>query len=518
MYEIVSLPHKGQRKALFEDCEAERKANIEEISKLKKENTDLVTSLHEYSSSTAKLDIQKRKIEFLIGPIENKEGGEVHELLDLQLIDKSKQLDLLRYHIKERRNHLSKLGKKYQILLSEQAKRDAILKVDVPVKKTVCEIQNSIHAVEVQLREAEHIKSRYQSIRNSLSDDAAKFESKIKKIEEDLQAQKTEIHNLQQILQIAVKMKNSARRVLVLEEREAVSSAKQRETQLDEGRRLVTARKAELESLEKKIYQSGKLTARPEPEGAEEITNQLDNDKSESTICPLNDLEKSFETLKAATGAPTAEKTLEKFSVQRDTLNRLEALRAKAETQKEKLEKKIERRAAELEYQKYAQVKDIEKTSGEAERNNKLLQELHQRTKIYKESTNQSNAMILTILAGLRKLYMHINPTGIIYEEPLVILENIKKESEKLIHSCRGPAEHLSTKDENISDDKWLPTPYIKLISKTPISQQGTPAPPPGSDEEEEVPSRGHLKRQAQIVVDARSRRKNIKMQLPKRL
>lgn len=38
-----------------------------------------------------------------------------------------------------------------------------------------------------------------------------------------------------------------------------------------------------------------------------------------------------------------------------------------------------------------------------------------------------------------------------------------------------------------------------------------------GSDDEEEVPSRNYLKRQAQLVVDAKSRRKNIRAQLPKR-
>ncbi|KAL3277190.1 hypothetical protein HHI36_012541 [Cryptolaemus montrouzieri] len=68
-------------------------------------------------------------------------------------------------------------------------------------------------------------------------------------------------------------------------------------------------------------------------------------------------------------------------------------------------------------------------------------------------------------------------------------------------------------------DEKWLPAPYIRLMAKTPVSQQGTPpVPPVGSDDEEEVPSRGHLKRQAQLVVDAKSRRKNLKMQLPRRI
>lgn len=35
-----------------------------------------------------------------------------------------------------------------------------------------------------------------------------------------------------------------------------------------------------------------------------------------------------------------------------------------------------------------------------------------------------------------------------------------------------------------------------------------------GSEDETEVPSRGYLKRQAQLVVDAKSRRKNIRMQI----
>ncbi|XP_045467633.1 synaptonemal complex protein 1 [Harmonia axyridis] len=512
----------GQRRALFEDCEAEKKANAEEISKLKKDNTDLLTSLHEYTSSTAKLDIQKRKIEHLIGPLEGKQGGEVQKLLDLQLIDRSKQLDLLRYHTKKRRDTLAELGKKFQILVSEQAKKETMLKVDVPIRKASCEIQNNIHAVEVQLREAEHIKNRYQVIKDTLSDDAAKFESKVKKIEEDLLEQKNEIDRLQKILKEAVGLKNQARRVLLQEEKETFSLAKQREKQLEEGRTLVSARKTELECLEKKIYQTGKITARPEPEGAEEAANQYDDDKSESMLCPLDVLEKCFEKLKAATGAPTAEKTLEKFSNQRDTLSRLEALKAKAEAEKENLEKKVERRKAELEFQKYAQVKETERKSGEIERKNKLLLDLKEKTVQCRESSKQTETIMQAAMTNLEKLYLQLCPMAIIPKEPMVILEHIKRESKKLIESYKKhkEAELLSTKDENIyQDEKWLPSPYIRLMSKTPISQQGTPPiPPVGSDEEEEVPSRGHLKRQAQIVVDAKLRRKNIKMQLPRRI
>lgn len=87
-----------------------------------------------------------------------------------------------------------------------------------------------------------------------------------------------------------------------------------------------------------------------------------------------------------------------------------------------------------------------------------------------------------------------------------------------------------------MNEEKWLPPSYSGLILRTPVPQQGpTPVPTPGSgkknscflifeinlfysgsDDEDDVPSRSFLKRQAQLVVDAKSRRKNMRIPLPK--
>lgn len=95
----------------------------------------------------------------------------------------------------------------------------------------------------------------------------------------------------------ATRMRNSARQNLLQEERSTNATSVQKEKEAIEGRRLVNERKIELERLERKIFQTGKISVRPEPEGAEE------NAKDHSTTGhPVDSIAQQFEILKKATG------------------------------------------------------------------------------------------------------------------------------------------------------------------------------------------------------------------------
>lgn len=61
-FEVALLTNflEGQRKALFEDCEAERKANADEVLQLKKEISNLVVVLHESVSPIARYRLPTR--------------------------------------------------------------------------------------------------------------------------------------------------------------------------------------------------------------------------------------------------------------------------------------------------------------------------------------------------------------------------------------------------------------------------------------------------------------------------
>lgn len=53
--------------------------------------------------------------------------------------------------------------------------------------------------MEVQQREAEHVRIRYKDIKKTLQDDAALFESHIKKLDEELHLQSVDIERLEKV-------------------------------------------------------------------------------------------------------------------------------------------------------------------------------------------------------------------------------------------------------------------------------------------------------------------------------
>lgn len=229
-------------------------------------------------------------------------------------------------------------------------------KIEVPLKKSCQDLQNDIHAIDVQYREADHVHTRYKDVKKSLQEDAARFEKNIRQIQEELKAQQLDIDKLQEITEEAHKLRGVARNVLMKEERLALSSANTRDRQATDGQKLVMEKKQDLEKLEKRIFQGGKLQiARPETEVTDEMI-----DSPSPPPQPVDVLSEIFETLKIVTGSVSVNEVLERFKSQKDTFSRLCHLRKAGEDDKHKLEKQMERLTVELETQKYAEAKDAE--------------------------------------------------------------------------------------------------------------------------------------------------------------
>ncbi|CAH0552947.1 unnamed protein product [Brassicogethes aeneus] len=365
---------------------------------------------------------------------------------------------------------------------------------------------------------------KYMEIRKSLKDDSAKFESSIEKLNKEINQQKNNINKLQKILNEAIKMKTSARKKLHQEEKIIASYAYQREKEVMEGKKLINDNKQELEKLEKRIYQGGKLLARPEPENVEEGVQEEEKPETPPHQCKA--LAQDFEILNAATGSTSIEEVLHRFRSQKETNDRLMMLRVQSENDKRRLERQKAAFDSQLEAFRYAEVKDAERKSCKLEEIQEQIKSEREKEKTFKKLMDKKSDGMKVVICGLRSLFFNMKPAKPPKEDEdaLIIIENIKQYLEEILQNHKNVnVPKVMEKQENVpidvDDDKWLPTPYTSLVTRTPIPQQGpSPAPPPpgGSEDEEDVPSRCYLKRQAQLVVDAKTRRKNLRVTLGK--
>lgn len=95
--------------------------------------------------------------------------------------------------------YLKTLAEEYRDTIAITLKKVSPDKLTEPLKRSVRDLQNNIHAVEVQLKEAGHVRVRYKSIRLTLLDDSGRFEGNIKTIEEELKSQRFDIDKLQEV-------------------------------------------------------------------------------------------------------------------------------------------------------------------------------------------------------------------------------------------------------------------------------------------------------------------------------
>lgn len=81
--------------------ETETKENFDKIANLKKEIERLVLELREHRSTSAKCRVRSARLETVMGSLTEKSCSDTKELLDLKIIDKSKQLNVIRYRIRQ---------------------------------------------------------------------------------------------------------------------------------------------------------------------------------------------------------------------------------------------------------------------------------------------------------------------------------------------------------------------------------------------------------------------------------
>ncbi|XP_059060356.1 uncharacterized protein LOC131853477 [Achroia grisella] len=522
----------GQRKSCYEENEQEKQQNNDLIDTLKKEIKLRLSELTQAKLIIGEEEVQVKKYLNEICPTGNKSSDQIIHNLDLKVIEQRKLLDLLKYEKRSKKNKLRQFEKDYEHLLIESTKSELVKsKTSTKARKHMSHLENEIHKVIIQWTEAELVKKKYFSIRQALLDDSVKFESSLTRIEEALKKQNEEIAKLEKIREDAAEMRVRATAAASVEVARAHDAEHERAAEKAYFAQRFSERKRELERLEKRIFPPQARVVRQESVGSTE--GEVVTEEATAAA----QMEAIFQRLMKLTGVNDAEEVFERFQAQRETCKRLNYLQQTTEEEKLELESTQTSLMAELEAFKFASVKD--KDEGQ-EQISELKEEIVKENETYAEIEKQHDDVNKLLMEIKRLLYdlcklLDVIPDPTIpewtaeardvqeiisvlntrYEKARARAEEIRnKQGDATIitipsnpasrpSSVAGVSVHSQSTHKESERVTAVPT-YKELVQKEPVKGGQ-------SDEEEDIPSRCYLKRQAQLIVDTKCRRKGFR-------
>lgn len=187
-----------------------------------------------------------------MGALRNKRKDEAVQVLDYKCIDLNKKLDLLRHQNKvvrtiiplnlvysnfysQKQMKLKKLADEHRELVTKTMSKSS-RKVATVRTKPVCLLENQIHRVEMNMMEAEHVNKKYRTIRLHLLSDSVEFESSLRKLEQQILKQDSEIKHLEVVNKEALGLRDITKGTLLRQEISALNAGKSRDNQLQESR------------------------------------------------------------------------------------------------------------------------------------------------------------------------------------------------------------------------------------------------------------------------------------------
>ncbi|XP_049885539.1 centrosomal protein of 290 kDa [Pectinophora gossypiella] len=526
----------GQRKSHYEEYEQEKRQNNDLIDTLKKEIKLRVNELTQAKAVIGEEEEQVKKYLNSVCPIGKKTSEEIIHNLDLKVIEQRKLLDLLKYDSRKKKHRLKVLETEYEHLLIESTKGELVKsKIHSAARKNISHLENEIHKVLIQWTEAELVKKKYMSIRQALIDDAVKFESSLGRIEDILKKQREEIKKLEFVREEAAEMRIRATAATAAEAARAHDAEHARAAERAYFAQRFEERKRELEKLEKRIFPPPARPLRTES------NRSTEGDATTEEATAQQQMEEIFQRLMKLTGVTDAEEVFDRFRGQRETSKRLAYLQQTTEEEKLELEHTQTSLMAELEAFKFASVKDKDEGQDQI---NALKEEIKQEEAVYAELEKKLDELETFLLEIKRLLYELCKLLDVIPDPPMPEWTAEARDVQELVDvltarfakgrtradeireklpdstaivipsnptsgspSVAGLSMHSHSTQKEV--EKNVPT-YKELLQKEPVRS-------PPSDDEEDIPSRCYLKRQAQVIVDTKCRRKGFRPPYPKK-
>ncbi|XP_066986815.1 outer dynein arm-docking complex subunit 3 [Macrobrachium rosenbergii] len=510
----------GASKAFYEESEAEKQSNKALITSLRADIKLLHVRIEEAKQgserSVEKVLQQRRRANS--APCRVKKADGTIKASEYKLHDLVKRLNFLQHTSKQREDRLASLNKQLEEAASERAQEEQ--QTIEQLQQELITLENELDRVRVNVGEAESVKRRYGAMVTTLKGEAASYKTTLDGLQTRFAEEKEAVRRLRDSRKNAERTRDSLRARLHEEEESAYETKREREKRLYEYRRRAEERRQQDLGMaaDRRLSLLRSPTRRDSP--------------TPLTACSIQDIEGELEKfqlvfakLKEVLGVTSVEEVLDRLTSQGNTREHLRQLRSVTLEEVTRLKQEKDQLHEELHRVKYEATED-------AARMVVVVEELSRKAKeatAMREDLSTRLDGTLKVLAGVRAGLEHIAEKLETAEKErpprvqsslqylVILMSYCSKRATELMEAFKDVViESKLTEmfEEERENGGMLTSPEnirVAFPATGPSTKAAQPQAEEGADsgEEEESLTRKFIKRQAQMIVEAKARKRN---------
>ncbi|KAM3622930.1 uncharacterized protein V6R79_004989 [Siganus canaliculatus] len=517
----------GDRTAYYENSQATINRNKESIRQLRQDNKRQHRKLAEaiaVDENVIKAGFKNRAVEK--DSHRNMPGKTALTTLDQKVLSKVKRLNALKHTTQTLQHRHKELELEYQTMKPGPSNRAQSADVSTQKREeaamTVRALENSLEKTQFKCKEAENIMINYQKLKSQLQEESLTFEGQLDCLETEIRKHREELHDMQTMNNKAQLSKEAAKAELQQQEELLYKERKERECIIAGYRRKVEERKIQAEKAERRAQRTA---IQPDELSSEAQRSTPRMAGEEEKV--ISTFQEAFRRIKEATGVADIQEIVDRFTSQRETQEHLENLKEENEKVLQQLKEQkslLSQQFQDMKYSGEAKLSSDQRTLVESEQQ---LQAHQQRCEASEKHLDWLIKTLSAVRAGVEHLadkLQHITVSGKAVaevspdsDEFVLVLMTLCEMKLQLLH------EELQGKDlvaimKEMEEEEF----YVRIEGKLPafntrVKLPEDLRPDAFSDEEEseeddaDFLSREALKRQSQLIVDSRSKKKSWK-------
>ncbi|KAM7393749.1 hypothetical protein PAMP_020598 [Pampus punctatissimus] len=517
----------GDRTAYYESSQSTIKKNRESIHQLRQENKRLYRKVAEANAGDEhiiKVAFHNRGLEK--DAYRNMSGKAAITTLDQRVLSKMKRLNALKHTTQTYQRRLDELRMEYQRNKSEggngarSADKRAWKREEDAMNLRA--LENNLEKTQFKCKEAENIMTNYLKLKSHLQEESLTFQGQLDSLEAEILKHREELHNLQLMNSEAQLSKEAAKADLQQQEELLYKERKDRERIIASYRKKVEERKAQAEKVDRRAQRA---TMQPDElsSEAQRSTTRMAGEEEKT----ISTFEEAFQRIKEATGVTNIQEIVERFISQKETHQQLEKL--KEENKKVLLQLKEQKELFNQQFQdmKYSGEAKLSSDQQMLEECEQRLQAEQQRCNAAKEHLDWLVKTLNTVRAGEEHLADKLQHITLVKKSEDIVAEVSPDTDEyavELMTQCELKLqllqEELQGKDQAaIKKEMEEEEFFVRIEGKLPAYNTRVKLPEDqrpdlfdNEDESEEdeadIISREALKRQSQLIIDSKSKKK----------